>query len=83
MDFIVPQNIEIKKNGIVIKAQRVVMASMVNGISFYWASSFFTFFFKKTSRNWTKIMKVLMLRNYYEQNTIMLIERFMLGIKNA
>ena len=47
MDFIVPQNIEIKKNGIVIKAQRVVMASMVNGISFYWASSFFDFLFQK------------------------------------
>ena len=49
MDFIVPQNIEIEKKGIVIKAQKVVMASMVNGISFHWASSLLypTFFFSK------------------------------------
>ena len=59
------------------------MASMVNGISFYWASSFSDFLFQKTSQNWTKIMKALMLRDGYEQNTIMLIERFMFGLKNA
>ena len=47
MDFIVPQNIDIEKKGIVIKAQKSVMASIVNGISFYWASFLSDFLFQK------------------------------------
>ena len=51
MDFIVPQNIEIEKKGIVVKAQKVVKASMVNGISSYWASSLSDFLFLTNIKN--------------------------------